>query len=360
MNVQVKPATYGYSFEQWQEWMKSQGEPSFRAKQVCEWVFQNHKFHPDDMTNLSKSLRQKILNSFETSLPKVVNLLEAGDGATKFLLQTQRGFTVEAVILRYENRVSLCVSSQVGCKFACSFCQTGKLGFLKNLTTDEIMSQYLFAQKQVEKEGRRISHVVFMGMGEPLDNYSEVSKALHLLTRDSGYGLSKRKVTLSTSGVVPKIEELAKTVPVRLAISLHAATDTLRTTLMPINRKYNLERLKDSLRFYQEQTKDQITIEYILIKDMNDGIKEAKDLVKYLAGLRVKVNLIPFNEHPGLEMKRPTQEKIEAFQKYLSKRGIPSPVRYSKGLDVSAACGQLAAKKENNLASKPERKNIVA
>jgi 23S rRNA (adenine2503-C2)-methyltransferase len=242
---------------------------------------------------------------------------------------------------------------------ACSFCQTGKLGFFRHLTTHEILAQYVLAAKIVESEGRRLSHVVFMGMGEPLDNYDHVVRAVRTLTSPEGFGLSARHVTVSTSGLSPQIRQLAKDARCALAVSLHAARDDLRLSLMPINRRYPLEDLKSALVDYQTQTGQKITIEYILIAGQNCGPREARELVRYLHGLRAKVNLIPFNSHPGLPHARPTDEEIRTFQLYLAERSFAAPVRYSKGLDVSGACGQLAAKTSMQLDSVPARRNVV-
>jgi len=243
---------------------------------------------------------------------------------------------------------------------ACSFCQTGKLGFFRNLTTHEIIAQYLIAARVVRSEGRRLSHVVFMGMGEPLDNYDNVTKAVQMLVSPEGFGLSARHVTISTSGVASKMEALARDTRCALAVSLHAADDELRSQLMPINKRFDLETLKRSLLQYQAATGEKITFEYIMIRDKNCAIEHAKNLIKFLHGFRAKVNLIPFNPHPGLPHQRPTDEEIRSFQKYLSDRSIAAPVRYSKGLDVSGACGQLAAKTQNQLHMAPIRKNVVA
>jgi 23S rRNA (adenine2503-C2)-methyltransferase len=293
-------------------------------------------------------------------LPEVVSALNSKDGSTKLLLKTPTGQYIESVILRYEGRVSLCVSSQVGCKMACSFCQTGKLGFFRHLTTHEIIAQYLIAARMVRDEGRRLSHVVFMGMGEPLDNYDNVVKSVNMLVSPDGFGLSARHVTVSTSGIVPKIRDLAKDARCALAVSLHAARDDLRQDIMPINRKWPLSELKAALLDYQRETGDKITFEYILIRDKNCGLREAKDLMKFLHGFKAKVNLIPFNAHPGMPFDRPSDDEIRAFQVYLAERSIAAPVRYSKGLDVSGACGQLAAKTQESIHLAPARKNVLA
>lgn len=334
------------------------GVSAFRGKQVVEWLFSKRVFSPDLMSNLPKDLRERLRESFDWALPPVEDRLDSQDGSTKLLLRSGRGL-IETVVLRYEGRTSLCVSSQVGCKLACSFCQTGKLGFVRHLSTAEILAQYAIADQLVRPEGRRISHIVFMGMGEPLDNYDNVIAAVNRLTGKDAFGLSVRNVTVSTSGIVPRIATLARDAQCALAVSLHASRDALRDELMPINRRWPLAELKAALIDYQKATGDKITIEYILIKDKNCGPTEAKELVRFLHGLKAKVNLIPFNAHPGLPYQRPSDEEIRAFQVYLSERSIPAPVRYSKGLDVSAACGQLAAKQFASLHQAPVRSRVL-
>lgn len=334
------------------------GEPAFRGAQLAHWVYQERIFAPDAMSNLPKAFRTRLLTEFDCEMPEIKSRLNSADGASKLLLGSERGL-IEAVILRYEGRTSLCVSSQVGCKLACSFCQTGKLGFVRHLSAAEILCQYALADTIVRAEGRRISHVVFMGMGEPLDNYDNVVDAVNRLTGKDAFGLSVRNVTVSTSGIVPKIRSLATDVRAALAVSLHATRDDLRTELMPINRKYPLAELKAALIDYQKATNDKLTIEYIMIKDKNCGLREAKELVRFLQGLSVKVNLIPFNAHPGLPYERPSDEDIRAFQLHLAERSIPAPVRYSKGGEVSAACGQLAAKVAESLLQSPLRARVL-
>lgn len=339
--------------------VRSWGEPAYRAQQICSWVYEHHAISPDLMSNVPKALKQKLSAELDWRFFELDSRLDSADGSSKLLFKTERGL-IEAVILRYEGRVSLCVSSQVGCKLACSFCQTGKLGFVRHLEGWEIAAQYMIAARIVKDEGRRLSHVVFMGMGEPLDNYANVVHAVRLLTGSGGFGLSARHVTVSTSGIVPRIKELAVDARAALAISLHAARDDLRTELMPINRRYDLAALKEALLSYQQATGDKVTIEYIMIRDKNCGLREARELVKFLHGLRAKVNLIPFNAHPGLPYERPAEDDIRAFQQYLADRSIAAPVRYSKGLDVSAACGQLAAKRLGELAAVPARGRVLA
>jgi len=356
--LELKPHFLNMTPEDWQSLLSELGEKSFRISQLNKWIFENRTFATEKMLNLSKELRAKLATKFRWELPKISNQLEGEDGSTKLLLESERGF-IETVILRYGNRTSLCVSSQVGCKLACSFCQTGKLGFIRNLRSEEILAQFAIAEDIVKHEGRSISHIVFMGMGEPLDNYDHVIRTVNQLTRKDCFGLNPKNVTVSTSGIVKRINTLAEDTKCALAVSLHAARDDLRTELMPINKRYDTADLKESLLKWQKDTGQKITIEYILIKDKNCGRREAKDLVRFIHGLRAKVNLIPFNSHPGMPYQRPNDEEIREFQSYLSERGIPSPVRYSKGGDVSAACGQLAAKKSEELSAKPERSRAL-
>ena len=276
------------------------------------------------------------------------------DGSEKLLLKTFDGLFIEMVIMPYDDRVTLCLSSQVGCRMGCNFCQTGKMGFKRNLSSGEILLQILLANiLQDNKSQKRISNVVFMGMGEPLDNFDEVAKACKIMIDKGALGLSKAKVTVSTSGLVPEIYRLAREVPVRLAISLHSADDIIRSNMMPINRKYPLEKLKKALLEYPAPARYGITLEYVMIEGVNDSIQDAKKLVKFIHGMKAKVNLIPVNHFPGLKMKPSVQEAIDAFQQYLSDRSIPAPVRYSRAQDVSGGCGQLAAKKENEIHKDP-------
>ena len=347
--------------DDWSDLLETLKLPKYRGKQIMAWIFKKLVLDPQCMTNIPENLRNKLAEHVDFTVPQIRDRLEGHDGTTKLLLETSKGFPMETVIMRYPGRTALCVSSQVGCRLACSFCQTGKMGLVHNLKQSEILSQ-LVAANEILRESdpdRKISHVVFMGMGEPLDNYDAAIGAANTMMDPLGFGLSPKHVTISTSGIVPKIERLATECEASFALSLHAARDSLRNELMPIGRRYPLEQLKQSLLTYQAATNRKITLEYILIKDKNCGRREVKELVKFIHGLKVKVNLIPFNSHPGMPYERPSDEAIREFQQYLAKRSIPAPVRYSKGLDVSAACGQLAAKHQDNLVSSPDRKNII-
>lgn len=335
------------------------GEKPFRARQLIHWYFRKRVFSLDGMTDLPQGFRLRLGEEFSWNFPEIVSSLDSEDGATKLLLKTDRNQLIETVILRYPNRTALCVSSQVGCKLACRFCQTGKLGFFRHLSAWEILAQFCLAETIVQKEGRSVSNVVFMGMGEPLDNYNNVIEAVKVLIDAEGFGLSHRKVTISTSGLADKIFQLSEDVRVALAISLHACRDDLRDELMPINRRFPLARLKEAIQHYQRASDTKITFEYILIKDKNCSLREAKELVQFLQGIPCKVNLIPFNAHPGLPFERPAEEEIKVFQKYMMDRGFVTTVRHSKGGDVSAACGQLAAKRDSALDEAPRRFSVI-
>ncbi len=355
----TKPHFLSLSRSDYENLLKEWGHPKFRGTQIAEWIYAKQVRSPDEMSNISKNLRQELFLGIDWSLPEVVSEESSQDGSTKLLLANAKRYSIETVILRYENRTSLCVSSQVGCKLACDFCQTGKLGFVSHLTKAEILAQLFLANLKLKTEGKKVSHVVFMGMGEPFDNYANAIAAANTMIAEDHFNLAAKHVTLSTSGLAPRIRDLATDSKAALALSLHAARDDLRSQLMPINRKYNLETLKSALRHYQSVTKRRITIEYILISNVNGSLREAKDLVRFLQGLKAKVNLIPFNAHPGMPYQRPSDKEIRSFQKHLSDRSIPAPVRYSKGLEVSAACGQLAAKHRQDLHLTPERQRLV-
>jgi 23S rRNA (adenine2503-C2)-methyltransferase len=347
-----------YSRTDWENWFSIKKAPSFRAKQLGDWIYTHLENRLENMTNLPASIRQMLAEEFDFSLPNTIQVVHSADNTTKLLIEAPGQVVSESVIMRYDERTTLCVSSQVGCKLACTFCQTGKLGFVKHLPASFILAQYFLAAQITKAEGRRLSHVVYMGMGEPFDNYEATIVSCNRLIDAAHFGLSKRHVTVSTSGIAPKIYAFTDECDVALAVSLHAANDQLRSRLMPINNRYPLAELKAALRHYQNKTGKTITIEYILIEGQNTGIEHARELIQFLQGIQAKVNLIPFNEHPGLNFKRPSSDTIRTFQEYLSKRSVAAPVRYSRGLEVSAACGQLAAKERADLFQPPVRKNV--
>lgn len=344
----------GLSHEQMAQFFVDHGEKRFRAAQVMKWIHHEGTSDFAEMTNISKSLREKLARIAEIRGPKVVYQGRSEDGTQKWVLEVENGSFVETVLIPSENgqRRTLCVSSQVGCSLDCSFCSTGKQGFQRNLTAAEIVGQLRIAQASAggrmgHDDGRRaVTNVVMMGMGEPLMNYDNVVSAMKLMLDQNGYGLSKRRVTLSTSGVVPKIDRLGDEIDVALAISLHAANDTLRNELVPINRKYNIAALLDSCRRYLEKSDGtrHITIEYTLMKGINDQREHADELVDVLGDLPCKINLIPFNPFPHSGYEKPSRNQVMRFQAWLYERGHSAPVRTTRGDDIDAACGQLVGR----------------
>lgn len=347
------PNAFDFSFEEWHRWFTEQQVPKFAVDQIMQWIYQKGVRDPLAFTNISKALRDKLHASFNWSLPKIDAHLVSIDTSEKFLLETHDGLLFEMVLMPYESRVTLCISSQVGCRMGCTFCQTGKMGLKRNLTSGEILSQILLANEALKE--RRVSNIVFMGMGEPLDNYEEVVKACRIMIDPKALGLSSQRVTISTSGLAEEIRRLGKDLPVRLAISLHNADDSKRSAMMPVNKRYCLADLKEALINYPAPKRHGITFEYVMIEGENDSLDDARKLVKYLTGIKAKVNLIPLNHFPGIEIKASTAERLRAFQLYLSDRSIPAPIRYSRGQDISGGCGQLAAKREDELDVDPRK-----
>ncbi len=328
------------------------GEKRFRATQLFRWIHQRGASGFDQMTDLAKSLRGKLQTAARIEGLPVITQQESSDGTIKWLFDVGQGNAVEAVFIPEDDRGTLCVSSQAGCAVGCRFCSTGHQGFARNLTTGEIIAQLWFAEhflrKHLKTEERVISNVVMMGMGEPLQNYSALIPALRTMLDDHGYGLSRRRVTVSTSGVVPMMDRLAQDCPVALAVSLHAPTDPLRDNLVPLNRKYPLAELLDACNRYLEHApRDFITFEYCMLDGVNDQPEHAQaliDLVRHHGGRGVscKLNLIPFNPFPESGLVRSPRAQVVAFAKMLSDAGIVTTVRKTRGDDIDAACGQLA------------------
>jgi len=323
-------------------------EPRFRADQVCQWLYVKKVFDCHSMTNLSKELRDKLVYGPAIKIPIQIKESKSKDGTRKFLWQMEDGRRVESVLLDHANHTTACVSSQVGCPLGCVFCATGRSGFSRNLTAGEIIGQFLVMEQRL---GRNINNVVFMGMGEPLLNVENVFKSIRALSHPKMRGLGGRHITVSTSGVVPGIRDLADfEVPVRLSVSLHAPNDAMRSKLMPINKRYPLSALVEAMRHYKKRTGERITIEYVLIDGVNDDPSLAFEMAALLDGLGVYVNVIPYNPAGAKEMKRPSESGIKAFCAALSELSIEHEVRREKGTDIMAACGQLAASAAQNRA----------
>jgi len=316
------------------------GESRFRGDQVFRWLHQKRARSVDAMTDLSKRLRTTLGEGARVGGLTLEDVRIARDGTRKLLLRTASGDRIESVIIPMEDRITQCISSQVGCKIGCRFCLTAQMPLRRNLAASEIVDQVLWAQ-EVLGEGERISNLVYMGMGEPLDNYDQVVRSLRILMDELGANFSSRRITVSTSGLVPKLERLGHDVPVNLAVSLNATTDAVRTAIIPINKVWNIERLLAALRSYPLPPRRRITIEYVLLAGVNDTAEDARRLVPMLAGLRCKVNLIPFNPWPGAPYQRPSEAAVDAFGRTLRDAGYTVTIRYSKGEDIGAACGQL-------------------
>lgn len=347
-NAEEKVNLLGLSREKMQEYFVSIGEKKFRAEQILKWVHHNRVDNFDEMTNISKVLREKLKATAEIRGPEIVSTHISQDGTTKWVIRVASGSCVETVYIPEGGRGTLCVSSQAGCSLDCSFCSTGKQGFNSDLTVAEIIGQVWIAARHFNnvpaKMDRSITNVVMMGMGEPLMNFDNVVDAMSLMMDDLGYGLSKRRVTLSTSGVVPALRKLSEVTDVSLAVSLHAPNNELRNQLVPINRKYPLNELLEAIDFYMGNLKDRarvVTIEYTLLAGVNDQVEHAEQLVKLLKNTPCKMNLIPFNPYPHSGYERPSGNAVRRFQEYLQKAGMNTTVRKTRGDDIDAACGQL-------------------
>jgi 23S rRNA (adenine2503-C2)-methyltransferase len=332
-----------------------QNEKPFRARQVLRWVHQRGEADFDRMTDLARELREKLAAGARVEPPLIVGDTVAADGTRKWLLKVDGANAVEAVFIPETGRGTLCVSSQAGCVLDCAFCSTGKQGFNRNLTTAEIIGQLWLANRLLEGE-RPVTNVVMMGMGEPLLNLDNVLPALRLMLEDNAYGLSRRRVTVSTAGVAPHMDRLRDECPVALAVSLHAPNDTLRDRLVPVNRKYPLAELIAACNRYLEKApRDFITFEYVMLEGVNDADDQARELVALAARVRCKFNLIPFNPFANSGFKRSSPERIRRFSEVLQRAGLTVTTRKTRGDDIGAACGQLAG----NVADRTRRKLVL-
>ncbi|KTD68326.1 MULTISPECIES: 23S rRNA (adenine(2503)-C(2))-methyltransferase RlmN [Legionella] len=336
-----------YNYQQMRELLDSWGEQSYRAQQIIQWIHQAGLSDFTKMTNLSKSLREKLAELSNIKLPEIVACQKSNDGTHKWLLKLDCGNCIETVYIPEANRGTLCVSSQVGCALNCSFCSTAKQGFNRNLSTGEIIGQVWLAVRELSQQqgahDKKVTNVVMMGMGEPLLNFDNVVSAMNIMMDDFAYGLSKRRVTLSTSGVLPDLQRLREVSPVALAVSLHAPNDELRNELVPINKKYPLAQLMALCKdYFKDEPRRKVTFEYVMLKGVNDQPEHASQLIKLLRNVPSKVNLIPFNPFPMTQYQRSSQEAIDAFRDKLIAHGINTITRKTRGDDIDAACGQLA------------------
>ena len=364
----AKKNIIGLTRDQLREALIAAGTPEKQAKmrlgQIWLWLYHWGVRDFAQMTNLSKDYRALLAEHFDTSIPEIVTRQISADGTRKYLLRIAGGHEVEAVYIPEETRGTLCISSQVGCTLTCTFCHTGTQKLVRNLTPGEIVGQVLVArddlgewpaQGQGSIEQRKVSNIVLMGMGEPLYNFDNVRDAMRVVMDGEGIALGRRRITLSTSGVVPEIARCAEEIGCQLAISFHATTDEVRDKLVPINKKWNIETLLKALREYPKlSNSERITFEYVMLKDVNDTDADARRLVKLISGIPAKINLIPFNEWPGTPYERSDWERIEAFADIIYKAGYASPIRTPRGEDIMAACGQLKSATERQRKSRAE------
>lgn len=349
MNQQSKVNLLDFDRKALETFLVEQGAASYRAKQIMKWIHFCGKSDFDTMTDLGKALRQQLTECAEISAPTVSYHQKSSDGTQKWVLRLQDGNCIETVFIPEKKRGTLCVSSQVGCALNCQFCSTAQQGFSRNLTVGEIIGQVWLAVRQLSltdgMHDRQVTNVVMMGMGEPLLNFDAVVSAMDIMMDDFGYGLSKRRVTLSTSGVVPAMLELGKVSGAALAVSLHAPNDDLRNQLVPINKKYSLKELMSVCKnYFKDEPRRKVTFEYVMLKDVNDTPQHAKQLIKILNGVPAKVNLIPFNPFPNTHFECSPRDIIEQFLQILQKSNICVTVRKTRGDDIDGACGQLVGK----------------
>lgn len=340
-----KKSIYGLTFEQLQHWAADQGWKSFRGQQIFQWLYRDRAKTFEEMTNLSKDTRKKLEEEFEFNPLTLVRTQVAKDGTTKFLFRTEDGALLESVLMVFDYGNSICVSSQVGCNMGCAFCASGLTKKQRDLSAAEMVGQVMAVQEELDKKGERLSHIVVMGTGEPFDNYENVMNFLKTVNHDRGLAIGSRHITISTSGIVPRIIEFANGhYQYNLAVSLHAPNDELRSQLMPVNKAWNLEQLMDAIDYYTKENNRRLTFEYILLKGVNDQPVHARQLARLLRGYNCYVNLIPYNavdEHGFQSVSRPEAMK---FYDILKKEGIGVTIRKEHGTDIDAACGQLRIK----------------
>ena len=329
------------SLKELKEWLKENQEPAYRAEQIFHWLYSACVKDFDGMTNLSAPLREKLAGHFEISPLRLSNkLVSFIDNTEKYLLELPDGRTIESVVMPYPRRCTICISTQVGCRFHCVFCASGKKGLIRNLAQDEIVEQVILGKQ----EGHKITHIVFMGMGEPLDNLDNVIKAIGIFNNPNAFNIGARRMTISTCGIPSGIKKLMDLhLQIELSVSLHAASDALRSRLMPINKQYPLKALIKELQEYIKRTNRQVTFEYIMIDKLNSSDQDALMLVRLIKGMNCKVNLIPFNTTSAASnFKPPMASEIKRFQKILSDEGVTNTLRDSRGADIQGACGQLS------------------
>jgi len=343
MSTDPRTDLKGIPLQELETFLSRWGKERYRARQISRWIYQRFVEEFDSMTDLSNSFREELSKVCRISSPPAERVEASSDGTEKYLFRLEDGESVESVLIPEEDRRTLCISSQAGCALKCVFCATGAMGFRRNMRSSEIVHQVCFAVKRLAERGERLTNVVFMGMGEPLENRLEVSRAIAILLSQFGFGLSGKRVTVSTAGVIPEMLALAKEFPVSFAVSINAPRDDLRSQLMPVNRRYPLKDLVAAMKKIPLQSGRKVTAEYVLLAGVNDSEGDARDLARLLKGARVKVNIIPFNAHEHGDFEPPSSEAADLFRDVLMAAGIQAITRERRGADIRAACGQLRA-----------------
>lgn len=339
------PSIYSFELHEIKEWLKEQGEKPFRAGQIFEWLYEKRVTSFDQMSNLSKDLREKLKDQFAITTLKTVIKQTSQDGTIKFLFELHDGYTIETVLMRHEYGNSVCVTTQVGCRIGCTFCASTLGGLKRNLEAGEIVAQVLKVQQTLDETDERVSSVVIMGIGEPFDNFDEMLAFLKIINHDNGLNIGARHITVSTSGIIPKIYQFAdEQLQINFAVSLHAPNTEIRSRLMPINKAYKLPKLMEAIDYYIQKTGRRVSFEYGLFGGVNDQVHHAEELADLLKGIKCHVNLIPVNYVPERDYVRTPREQIFLFEKTLKERGVNVTIRREQGHDIDAACGQLRAK----------------
>ncbi|MED3823141.1 23S rRNA (adenine(2503)-C(2))-methyltransferase RlmN [Priestia flexa] len=340
-----KPSIYSLQLHELEAWLVSQGEKKFRGKQIFDWLYVKRVTEFDDMSNLSKGLRDKLNEAFVLTTLKTAVQQTSADGTMKFLFELHDGYTIETVLMRHEYGNSICVTTQVGCRIGCTFCASTLGGLKRNLEAGEIVAQVVKVQKALDEQGERVSHVVIMGIGEPFDNYDQMMGFLKIINHDNGLNIGARHITVSTSGIIPKIYKFAdEQMQINFAISLHAPNNDIRSKLIPINRAYKLPDLMEAIKYYTDKTGRRISFEYGLFGGVNDQVEHAEELAALIKNIKCHVNLIPVNYVPERDYVRTPREQIFEFESTLKKHGVNVTIRREQGHDIDAACGQLRAK----------------
>lgn len=343
--AEQKPSIYSLQLDELKDWLKDNNEKAFRAAQIFEWLYQKRVATFDDMTNLSKALRDKLNETFALTTLKTLIQQTSSDGTIKFLFELHDGYSIETVLMRHEYGNSVCVTTQVGCRIGCTFCASTLGGLKRNLEAGEIVAQVVKVQQALDETDERVSSVVIMGIGEPFDNYDHMMSFLRIINHDDGLNIGARHITVSTSGIIPKIYKFAdENMQINFAVSLHAPNTEIRSRLMPINRAYKLPDLMEAIRYYVDKTGRRVSFEYGLFGSVNDQVEHAEELASLIKGLKCHVNLIPVNYVPERDYVRTPKDQIFAFEKALKNRGVNVTIRREQGHDIDAACGQLRAK----------------